>query len=514
MKAGTGKSFLIRILTREITKKYGKFDNDKKLLKPVVLIVAPTGLAALNIKGATAYKAFKIPVMKGHLQPLTEDVMKPLQVALSDVKLIIWDEIGMSSSAAMAIASMRLNQLHPELQNEDNVRLSSFGGMNMLLLGDLLQIQPVKGAFPFEVNKANSGTIKGISIDKDLWKHFDDMPLTKSQRQKNIEFPDLADDVRYGNCSDKHQQMLKDRIVHGLSANSTPEDIAETLIRIMPDDGVCLVSHKVLANNINLNFMGKKGIAQVEILANDFTEKGANSKLKSDKAEGVVDNDTGLKTKLIIGIGAKVMLLFNKGIGLVNGSTGIVKEIVFNQNGKHVKELKVLFEGKDEITIIERVEREFKYARINYNRQQFPLMLAYALTIHKCQGMTLDTALIDLGPNTFGDGMAYVALTRLKELKNLHLIDFDVTKISANKNCITEVNRIARLTNQPQITVYNMTRKDIITNAKARKTFSTVGEIPSPVQVVPARRQKPVNIRAYKRKRTTRQNENKTIRRK
>ena len=173
---------------------------------------------------------------------MTEDVIKPLQVALSDVTLIIWDEIGMSSSAAMAIASMRLNQLHPELQNEDNVRLSSFGGMNMLLLGDLLQIQPVKGAFPFEVNKANSGTIKGISIDKDLWKHFDDMPLTKSQRQKNIEFADLADDVRYGNCSNKYKQMFKDRIVPGLSANSTPEDIAETLMRIIPDDGVCLVS--------------------------------------------------------------------------------------------------------------------------------------------------------------------------------------------------------------------------------------------------------------------------------
>ena len=151
----------------------------------------------------------------------------------------------------------------------------------------------------------------------------------------------------------------------------------------------------------------------------------------------------------------------------------------------------MLFEGKDKLTIIEHVEREYKYARTNYNRQQFPLILAYALTIHKCQEMTLETALIDLGPKTFGDGMAYVALTRLKELKNLHLIDFDVTKISANKNCITEVNRIARLTNQPQITVYNQTRKDIIINAKARKTFSTVGAIPSPSQVVPARSKKP-----------------------
>ena len=317
-KAGTGKSFLIRILTRQITRKYGKFDKDKKLLKPVVLLVAPTGLAALNIKGVTAHKAFKIPVMSGHLQPLSEDIMKPLQVALSNVRLIIWDEIGMSSSAVMAIASMRLNQLHPELQNEDNVRLSSFGGMNMLLLGDLLQIQPVKGAFPFQVNKANNGPIKGITIDKDLWNHFHDMPLTKSQRQKNVEFVDLADDVRYGNCSDKHQQMLKDRIVPGLSANSKPEHIAEVLLRNMPDDGMCLVSHKDLANNINLNVMRKKGIAKVEIPANDFTEKGVIRKLTIDKAEKVVENDTGLMTKLIIGIGAKVMLLFDKGEGLVH----------------------------------------------------------------------------------------------------------------------------------------------------------------------------------------------------
>ena len=242
----------------------------------------------------------------------------------------------------------------------------------------------------------------------------------------------------------------------------------------------------------------------MEIPANDFTEKGAIRKLKSDNAEKVVENDTGLMTKLVIGLEAKVMLLFNKGEGLVNGSTGIVKDIVFNQNGKTVKEVKVLFDGKDEDTIIEREEREFKYVRKNYNRQQFPLILADALTIHKCQGMTLDTGLIDLGPKTFGDGMAYVALTRLKEMKNLHLIDFDVTKISANKDCITELNRIARLTNQPQITVYNQTRKDIITNAKARKTFSTVGAIPSPIQVVPARRKKPENVRQYKRKRTTR----------
>ena len=71
-----------------------------------------------------------------------------------------------------------------------------------------------------------------------------------------------------------------------------------------------------------------------------------------------------------------------------------------------------------------------------------------------------------------------------------------------------------QLTNQPQITVYNQTRKDIIINAKARKTFSTVSAIPSPNQVVPARSQKPVNMRIYKRRRTTRQNENKRLNRK
>ena len=287
-KAGTGKSFLIRILTREITKRNGKFDRNNKLLKPVVLIVAPTGLAALNIKGVTAHKAFKIPVMKGHLQLLTEDVMKPLQVALSEVRLIIWDEIGMSSSTTMAIASMRLDQLNPELQNEDDARLSRFGGLNMLLLGDLLKIQPVKGAFPFEVNKANVGVIKGITIDKELWKHFDDMPLTKSQRQKHIEFAALADDIRFGNCSEKHQQMLKDRVVPGLSVNSTPDDIADVFLKVISDNGVCLVSHKSFANEINMCIMEKKGIPQIQISADDISEKGTKGKSKSDKLESEI----------------------------------------------------------------------------------------------------------------------------------------------------------------------------------------------------------------------------------
>ena len=87
-----------------------------------------------------------------------------------------------------------------------------------------------------------------------------------------------------------------------------------------------------------------------------------------------------------------------------------------------------------------------------------------------------------------------------------------MSKISANKNFISEVNRIARITNQPQITVYNQTRKDIIMKARSHKTFNTVGAIPSPCQDIPVIGRNPVNTSTYKCKRATRQCVRKRIR--
>jgi len=78
-------------------------------------------------------------------------------------------------------------------------------------------------------------------------------------------------------------------------------------------------------------------------------------------------------------------------------------------------------------------------------RTQFPLIVAYAVTIHKCQGLSLDCAIVDLSNKVFADGMAYVALSRVRSLNGLHLVAFDSTSISVNNNCLREINRLRRL---------------------------------------------------------------------
>ena len=82
------------------------------------------------------------------------------------------------------------------------------------------------------------------------------------------------------------------------------------------------------------------------------------------------------------------------------------------------------------------------------HRKQYPLILAFAITIHKCQGLSLDTAIIDLSQEVFGDGMAYVALSRVHTLSGLHLITLDPGCIRANNPCIGEINRVPNIIGQ------------------------------------------------------------------
>ena len=94
---------------------------------------------------------------------------------------------------------------------------------------------------------------------------------------------------------------------------------------------------------------------------------------------------------------------------------------------------------------IEQVKGKFMVLQKFYvNRTQFPLMLAYAVTIHKCQGLSLDCAIVDLSDKIFADGMAYVAISRLRTLEGLHLVSFDPASIQVNVRCLEEINRLRK----------------------------------------------------------------------
>ena len=146
----------------------------------------------------------------------------------------------------------------------------------------------------------------------------------------------------------------------------------------------------------------------------------------------------GLEANLKLAVGARVM--FRRNIdtkhGLVNGAIGSVTEISKTT-------ITVQFDKIEAPCTIERVKSRFIVMKNFYvYRKQFPLILAYAVTVHKCQGLSLDCAIIDLSDNVFSAGMAYVALSRVRSIKGLYLSAFDPKSIMVSQSSINEVNRL------------------------------------------------------------------------
>ena len=122
--------------------------------------------------------------------------------------------------------------------------------------------------------------------------------------------------------------------------------------------------------------------------------------------------------------------------GLVNGAIGTVVAISATQ-------ITIKFDHATDPYKIERVKSAFMVMKNYYvYRTQFPLILAYAVTIHKCHGLSLDCAIIDLSSKVFSDGMSYVALSRVKTLSGLHFVAFEDTSIRVSAGCIKEINRL------------------------------------------------------------------------
>ena len=131
--------------------------------------------------------------------------------------------------------------------------------------------------------------------------------------------------------------------------------------------------------------------------------------------------------------------------GLCNGRIGTITNVGITTSG-YVNNLYIRFDGDTIDTKIERVSAQYEIKKnIIATRKQFPIILAWAITIHKSQGLTLNKALIDLGDSVFAPGMAYVALSRLKKLNDLILIDFNPRVLICNELAIKEYNRLSKL---------------------------------------------------------------------
>lgn len=388
-KAGTGKTTFIKEIQQKINKRF--------------IVLAPTGTAAIQAGGVTIHSFFGFDM--GVLDRTTIGQVNSGKIKIiENIDTIIIDEVSMVRCDVMDAIERTLR----------HIRKSSdpFGGIQMLLVGDIFQLPPVVTGVDRNILSKIYPKSKQFffydarAIDR---KEFLRIELNKIYRQTDPYFIHILNRFRNGTISQKELNELNN--VGLMSALKNDQD----------DGRITLTAYKRTAEEINSSRL--QAIEGSPVVFNAIFE-GDCSKLHD-----IVSNP------LLVKVGAQVMFTRNSSQGWVNGSIGHVSEI----GEDHIN---VLFQGR-----ICQVNREaWESIEYRYDSEtkrvtkevvgrvfQFPLSLAWAITIHKSQGMTFDKLALDFGTGAFTFGQAYVALSRATCLEGIALnrrIDFSSIKVS------------------------------------------------------------------------------------
>lgn len=375
-KAGTGKSTLLNV--------FKKF-SDKKLI-----FLAPTGVAAINIKGQTIHSFFRFPPSF-----ISEKEYKKLPKKLLDqIDWIIIDEISMVRADLLDHIDRILRISRKDAR--------PFGGVPMFWVGDLFQLPPVVST-PEEKAYFNSYYSSPYFFSSKVFaeiENFEMIELGKVFRQEDAYFLKLLNKIRLNELDYDELESINDICLH----QNINLDLPFSII-------LCTTNYTV--RNINLNKLEKI--------------KSPPKVYKASIQGSVNPGQFPTDEMLILKVGAQVMLLRNDSQKkYVNGSLGIITKL--NDNT-----VELLLEGNEETIEIEPNSWEVvKYkaetgkkdgiiAEVSGSFKQLPLKLAWAVTIHKSQGKTFDKALIDMGTGAFEYGQTYVALSRCKSLEGIQL---------------------------------------------------------------------------------------------
>jgi ATP-dependent DNA helicase PIF1 len=442
---GTGKSRVIHVMSRMIC---GKLKSDL----PPVIVSAPTGLAAFNIGGSTIHRILCLPVEHGKpadYSRLNQEQLMTIRSTLKNLKLLIVDEVSMVSSLTLLYMHLRLT----EIMCCDDV----FGGISVVFFADFLQLPPVKGNQPFiPVTFLEAKQRLGAVASLNLWLSFTYEELIINMRQKgDCDYADLLSRIRIGKITDSDLTLLKSRMI-APGRRATINEICLLYQNLVSDNQspLILMPRTSSCDEINQSMLTMIGSEIHTVLAIDTQDTIVEKQMvaKVTKAYKQMEDDVtrtaGLERKLSLCIGARVMLKRNKDVeaGLVNGSVGDIVGFEMKGDSKEIMFIKVQFPNIQDPVNIQREAYSFEVLKsIYFTRKQFPLMLAFAITIHKSQGLSLQSAIIDAGPTTFGCGMTYVALSRVTSLQGVHLIEFDKSKIKCDAKAIKEYNRLRTL---------------------------------------------------------------------
>ena len=378
-KAGTGKSTLLQLFRKTTHKK--------------VVVLSPTGISALNVQGQTIHSFFLFPPKL--LQPHELYVNKRLIGLLKAVETIIIDEVSMVRADIMDAVDISL-RMHRR-NNEP------FGGIQMLLFGDLFQLPPVVSSAEekifFQTNYPSPYFFDAHVFQREVELRM--IELTKVYRQRERFFVNLLDAIRTRQIDYEELDALNERYL--------PDEVIE-------EPYLTLCSTNAAAQTIN-----PERLSQLDTQAWFYS-----GEVKGDFNPKLFPTEYKLELKT----NCQVMLLRNDPEKrFVNGTLGKIVSLeedkVFISINKD--------DGQPEIFELPRMTWEInKYtlgvdqaqpvkAEVIGSFTQYPVRLAWAVTIHKSQGMTYDRVAIDLGKGAFEHGQTYVALSRCRTLHGVFL---------------------------------------------------------------------------------------------
>lgn len=381
--AGSGKTFTLNQFIK-LAKNSGK----------KVSVTATTGLAATHLGGNTIHAWSGIGIYDYLSRKFLEKFPKTRAEIIKNTDILVIDEISM-------LHDFRLDMVE-EICRTIRQNDKPFGGIQVILCGDFFQLPPINRA---------GGRTGGFAIHSNAWKlaEFTVCYLEENHRQKNDELSEILNALRADDLRRKHAQSLLDRI--DIEPNFESDDFSKNLTELH-------------TTNIDVDKINEQKLTELEGEEFHFAQTTTGAKNYVETLQKSVLTPELLRLKK----GALVMAVKNaQNRQYVNGSIGEVIDferltdypIVQFRNGKIITMVPETWEMRD---------GEKKRASI----MQIPLRLAYAITVHKSQGMTLDAARIDLR-KAFSEGMGYVALSRVRSLDKLYLLGINRTALMVSE---------------------------------------------------------------------------------
>ena len=346
-------------------------------------VTASTGIASTHISGTTVHSWSGIGI-KQKLHAYDLDALEEkanLYKRWNETQVLIIDEVSMLHASFVDM----LDKVGKHLRRSDK----PFGGLQVIFTGDFFQLPPVVRHGDEYENK------EVFAFTSTAWKEAKPVVcyLTEQFRQDDDKLTSILNAIRSGEVEEDHYEMLK-----------------EAHVKAHTEDHIKLYTHNENVDEINMQAFKKM---PGEVRSYHMITKGKAQLLASLKNNCLAEEILQLK------VGAKVICIKNaQDRSYVNGSMGIV--INFDNEGAPIIELT---NGK-KITVKADSWKIEEDGKVRAELQQLPIKLAWAITVHKSQGMTLDRAEIDLS-RSFASGQGYVALSRLKSLEGLHLKGFN-----------------------------------------------------------------------------------------